>query len=307
MSDTNEQQPQWYSRGKQGLQQETVRMDAQASVRWFECKQDGEKFVTFLEDESFNLHMHEFRQGKEFGLRCTCIKPVYPEDAVCCHQLGPKSLSFFSMYSVIDIEGYKPKGKPPVPYNLVPLGAKFGAAKLIEAEREAATSLIGARVRVTRTGVNAPRSGNNFRSMPWTRDGKTMGNYLSKEQWAGLAKVVTYRGKKLVDSIRAVNAAVLKGDFSKRDAMAKVFLIDPLMNPDGTLQEGLIPSFNFLSMFAPLTPRELRAQLSGATVDDFGERTGAGGGADKDFGGGGSSGPSSAGPAAPRADDDIPF
>lgn len=307
MADTTTQPPvQWYTRGSQGLQQEAARQDNQSSVKWFEVKQDGEKFAVFLGDESFNAYFHEYRQGKEFGLRCTCINGVH-DDAVCCAQLGPRSRSFISLYTVIDIEGYKPKNKPAVPFALVPLGAKFGSAKLIEEERKAATSLIGRKVRITRTGHNAPRSGNAFRSVQWaSKTGGPPADYLNDAGWAGLAKVVTYRGKKLADSIRAVNEAVLKGDFTKRDAMARVFLIDGLLQPDGTVQEGLIPSFNFLSMYAPLSPRELRAQLTGATVDDFGDRdaaaAGAGGGADKGFGGGGT-----AGPSAPRADDDIPF
>lgn len=286
---TTPAKPAWYSRGFQGLREEQIRMDSGGEPFWFRINDDKPHRVTFVDDDPVGLHMHEYRQGSRFDLHITCARNVF-DDPTCCSQLGDRSRTYYELFTVVDLDGYKPKNGPPVKYSLCVLAAKMGSAKAILQEKTDEITLIGANVRCTRTGKKSPKVGDQFKCLNWPAP--VGGKHLTAERWAQMYDLVSYRGKKVADLIRQANE-----DPAKMAALGRIFDLAPLKDSSGRLKEGIIPCFNFLSLYEPKNPKEQTLLLRGASYETFEERAQGLG-----TGKGGESAPSE-----PSRTDDVPF
>ena len=76
-----------------------------------------------------------------------------------------------------------------------------------------------------------------------------------------MIEFVTFRGKKLVDIIDAANA----GDTEKAQMLQKYFSVTK--TAEGKIERRLFP-FNYMNIFAPKTPREVKEMLKGYVAEE---------------------------------------
>jgi hypothetical protein len=260
--------PTWYSRGYNRLDEEQVRMETAGEPGRFYLKAGTSKYVTFLEDEPFQVREHEFKgaDGK-FGSHLTCAMGIYgsgENPPPCCEKLGLKHANLLSFFSVIDIDGYKGK-RGNQTYILSVYAAKYQTARMLQRERQDETTLIGRRARLSRDGDKSANVGNQIKLVDWeTRTGQRT-RTLSEQQWRALYGIVTFRGKKLVDLL-----ALAEKEPLKRVALGKIFDLGPITDPDTQkFIPGKIPCFNWTEILAPKTPKDQKILLHGASASSF--------------------------------------
>lgn len=290
----------WYVNSKEGLKNERVRQETGSGPQRFRVDQaPASRDILMVDDNTeITFHEHEYRKGRDFGKIVTCVQGVH-DDVVCCEELGDKSRSYVTPFTILTMSAYKGK-KGTYQYELMEAVCKYGTANLIAAEREdnAKLGIAGGVYRVRRMGEKSPKTGDN-----WKRIGT-----FKEEHWRKYFELATYRGKKL-----KLLLDMARKDPEKREVLGRIFNLDAITH-NGVIADQ-IPPFNYAVVHEPKSPSDLKLLLRGATVDTFGdkdkEKGGKGGdddfGAD-DFNGGGDDGdPGPGASSGPHDNDDIPF
>ena len=288
MTNPNDSAPApWYSRGYNAVREEKLRVQSGHRPRPFWLRPQSQHHLALLEDQPFTFDAHEFRQGEEREL-VTCLAAV-GEDVPCCEILGAKSLSKYAAYTAIDLDGYQPKdsNKPKVKNFYTVVLAKVGLATLLEQELTDEGTLIGRRLRFSRSGEKSARAGDAVKCVDW-QVGTSKLKTLDERLWGLLYNSAEWRGKKIAALLREAAE-----NPEKAATLGQTFDLAGITDKEtGRLMLGRLPVFNFLALYAPQTPQRVRAMLRGAKTSDFSARN-SDSAEDPD--------------SPPRVDDDIPF
>jgi len=263
----------WYETGYDIIGREEDRQAANQIPNsfWLKPGEGNKKPIIFLDDDPASFSEHAFKiKGEKFPSPRTCIRPMYPEDPVCCIELGPMNAYPVGYYTIINCSSFIDKKGTKRQYEIELLQAKMRTLKKLKARKQSKTSLVGLVFMVTRTDDKSPRCGDDF---DVDREVKSMDE---------LFPLVMYKGKKLSAIFAEANAA-------GPEAIAKLgktfqLQLDP---KTGKILPQLVP-FNYEEIFKPKDPRTMRELLRARIVD-----------ATTDFGG--------TGPGMKAEDDDIPF
>jgi len=282
----------WYSTGYQGVREERVRIAASGKPRTFWLKPDSSGHLLLLDDKPFVFDAHEYKQGDEREI-VTCHAGIFDEPS-CCEILGnTRSLNRYAAYPAIDLDGYQPTDpkKPRVKNFYTVLLAKVGLASLLEKELADEGSLIGRRIRFSRSTDKSARAGDAVKCVDWVVGSEKV-KYLDERLWGVMYKLAEYKGKSIGSLLREAAE-----NPEKYEALNHTFDLDALKDREtGKLMLGRLPLFNFPSIYAPKSPKETRILLAGATSSAFqGDKSKDKPDAEPQGGGTG------------RADDTVPF
>jgi hypothetical protein len=256
---------QWYTRGFGGLVQEQIRIESSGEPDRFFLKAGEQKRLTFVDDEPFQIHEHQFRgPDGRWGAHVTCLKNIH-DDTPCCEKLGERTRGLISFTTIVNIDGYTTKKGVKAGFQLQLLALKYKGAKLLEQEKADEVTLIGRNYRFSRTNGDANATGDSYKALPWNfKDGSGDVKFLEDKHWAALYERVSYRGKKLSELIAAASQ-----DDVKRQALGRVFDLASITDREtGKLIQGRIPPFNYAVLLEPRSPKEVAALVKGAKLDD---------------------------------------
>lgn len=261
----------WYKTGFGGIKNEEDRLQSQYGVPRFWIKKDTATKIVFLDDEPACIHEHSPKINGSWKNWFTCMKDVYPDDAVCCTQLGHDSRSYVGYFSVIDCTEWKDTKGNVHNFEVKLFGAKLKTLKLLQAKKEDRENRLAGRIyKVRRTDENSPGVGNDFE---FDSD---------VENWDKLFALANYKGKKLSEMFKS----------DKPDEIEKAKKMFAVKTEAGAILSKVVP-FNYYEVLKPKSPREMRDALRGVKIEtDDSPRSG---------------GASDSGSGGNKNEDDIPF
>lgn len=260
----------WFSTGfSSAVKQEQDRENANTWLPdrfWIPAGQSRE--IVLIDEHAAAFREHNAKINGSWKNWLTCAAPLMEagEVAPCCSILGGDSAYSVSMVTIIDCTKWTDKKGNTRQFELKVLPAKYKTAqKLLRKQEDLAKdgkSLVGRLYKVTRETDKSPAVGDDY-------------EFVREVDMNKLFDLAVYRGKKLTELFDTAN--VDEAGFQK---LARTFSV--MKGPDGKVPRKLVP-FNYLKLYAPKTPNEIKALLQGYTPsdDDRGGNSGGSKGADE--------------------------
>lgn len=269
MSDT----PSWYTQGYSGIKNEEDRIADKYGPDRFWMKAGNKTQIVFVDDVPACIHEHGAKINDSWKNWFTCQRDVNPDDVVCCELLGADTRSYVGYFTIVDCTQWKDKKGNIHEFEIKLFPAKLKTLKLLQGKKEDREDRLAGRVyKVQRTDDSSPGVGNDFE---FDRD-------------ADIEKLLTkvnYKGKKLVELMRT----------EKPDDLIRLMNVFSLKVREGVVGSAnpsmLIPTFNYLEILKPKSPKELRTVLRGARIE---KRNGSSTGSSSDD-------------SSNKSDDPVPF
>jgi hypothetical protein len=246
----------WYSSGFDGAQQEKKRIEASKSPRRLWLPVGVKKEVVLVDDEPIGIHEHNPKINGRFNNPITCIQGT-SEDLVCCQKLGPNTRYYVGYFTGVDCSEWTDKQGVVRRYEMYLIPAKMQSLDTFQRKKnENNGSIAGGFFKVHRDAGKTPSIGNEWELQRIVDD-------------AGMAKLfelTCYLGEKLTKLWdRAEN------DAEVMERLTRTFKITPV---SGKLPRE-IPSFNYLEVLKPMTPKELRLFLGAVDKSEPGKPSGS--------------------------------
>lgn len=247
---------------------------------WIPAGQSRE--LVFVDFVSGHFKEHQAKINGNWRNWITCLGPLMDanEVAPCCSSLGSESAYNVSLLTMVDCSKWTDKKGTSHQYEL----------KLYPAKYKTVQKLVGKNKRQIDDG-RGPMTGKLYRVVRETDKSPAVGDefeYIRDIDPAKLFDLVQYQGKRLVEHYTQAEQ-----DPAYFARLSKVFSLTK--QDDGTIAR-VIPSFNYMTLFAPKDKAEIRKLLTGYVPE---ERSGY-------STGGFNSGGSGRG-AGGRADEEVPF
>jgi hypothetical protein len=246
------QVPSWMNTGYQAAHAEQERREqGYGPDRVWMPAGEGRELV-FIDDPPISVKEHQVKINQSWRNWYTCLEGT-GEEPVCCEKAGVRSRSFVSYYTVVDLTLWRDKGGNEHQYELKLFPAKMETLKRLElkssdrAKGDGKGGLVGCMFKVTRLQKDSPSSGDEF-DFKKEADTKKMFDY------------VTFRGKKLSDMYTAAQ--------EKPEEMEKLKRLFQLEFDAGGKLIQKVPTFNYIEVLKPKSPKELRGLLAGVKVDE---------------------------------------
>ena len=191
------------------------------------------------------IYEHNPKINGDFKNWFTCLKGLYPDDAVCCQELGERSRYWVGFYTIVDCTKFEWKGNT-YQYEVKLLPAKLKGLKMLQLRKEDAGAMAGRMYRVTRLTDKSSNSGDDF-------------SYIKEVDMAKLFAVANYKGKKLGELFAKAN------DADNLARLKKVFQVTT--NEAGIVEPKLVP-FNYETLLYPKSPKDIQSLLRGVKAEE---------------------------------------
>jgi hypothetical protein len=251
----------WYSTGFNSAVQQDAAKYTDSSFQpdrvWIPVGQSRE--LVFVDDLPAVFREHNAKINGSWRNPFTCLAPVMEngEEPPCCEKLGEKNAYTVAASTVIDCTKWTDKKGKVRQYEIKVLPAKYSTSQKLERKRaeleKDGKTLVGRLYRVTRETSKSPAVGDDY-------------EYVRDVDMSKLLEFATFRGKKFTELLDAASA-----EAEKMAALARTFSLSK--TADGRLERKLVP-FNYMSIFEPKTPREVREMLKGYVAEDDDSRGG---------------------------------
>lgn len=247
----------WYARGQAAADEaERATMAAEMPFTWF--VRGGEQGrIVLIDDDVFSFAQHTYRRpGDKRPKHVTCIAKTSPGDPVCCEKLTPETARLTSYLTAMDCLKVAGKNSKSYQYGLKLLAIEgTRALSTFMAKKAQKTSLVNRMIEVTRgDDERAAKLGE------WEVDKDIRDPYKMFE-------VANYGGKSLTDLW-----AEAERDPKAMLRLQRLFQLS--RDSEGRLVR-LIPAFNYMELFKPKSPSEVRQELSGRLEFGYNNSTSA--------------------------------
>lgn len=241
--------------------------------------------IVFVDVVAGNFKEHQVRLNGNWRNQITCCTPIIEADEVapCCSVLGAQSAYSVAPTTIVDCSKWIDKKGTARQYELKVLPAKYKTAqKFARKQADLAAdgkTMAGRMYKVIRETDKSPAVGDDY-------------EFVRDVDMTKLFELVMFRGKRLAEHIDQADA-----DPAYFDRLSRVLAIS--RGSDGHVVRK-IPAYNYIAVYAPKTPREIREMLNGYVPEPSNNTHG---------GGYGSAHQTSSynGPSGARADEDVPF
>ena len=245
----------WFTQGYQGLAIEEQRRASAVMPQRFWMKTGDKRILVFVDGAPFAIYEHQATINSDFRNWFTCMSGVYDDDVVCCSKLGNKSKYFIGYYTIIDTAKNTDKKGVDHPFEMRLFGAKtttMGALK----DRQENRGLASMKYEVARLpGDKVPVVGNRF-------------DPIESADLVKAFEFARFNNKSLVQLWDEADA-----DKDKLERLKLLFQLK--FDGDGRLVREVVP-FNYMSLLAPKTPKEMKILLANAEVKAPGAKSGSG-------------------------------
>lgn len=248
MSGENETKPSWYETGYTGTKREEDRIASQQGPRRLYMKANESHQIVFVDDDPLCVHEHNPKINGDFKNWFTCLRGMYPDDAVCCQELGEKTRYYVGFYTIVDCTKFEWKGNT-YQYEVKLLPAKLKGLKMLQLRKQDAGAMAGRMYRVTRLTDKSSNSGDDF-------------SFIKEVDMAKLFAVANFKGKKLTELF-----AKAKDSPDNMERLRRTFQI---VANGSEIEPRLVP-FNYLELLKPRTPKDIAALLRGVKLEERSE------------------------------------
>ena len=245
---SDDQEHSWYQQGYEGVKREEDRLASQRGPQRFWMPAGEKKLVVWVDDDPFCIYEYNPKMNGSWKNWFTDPSEVYPDDTTVQEILQGKFNRYYVGYTtIVDCSKWKDRRGNEYQYELKLFPTKIKSLKLFQSKSEDWGGAKGKVVKVRRTSSEDASCGNDF----------------EKDREADLEKLwklITYQGKKIHEWF----ARALEDE----DARASLLKVFNFRKGDGGVLVPEIPTFNYFEVLKPKTPKELRAFLAGAKIDD---------------------------------------
>jgi len=237
----------WYETGYSVISKEEERQASSQMPNTFWVSVGSSKPIIFIDDDPFSIYEHTIRLNNErFYRPVTCIRGMYPDDPICCVELGARDAALVGYTTIVDCSEKK---DPKYGYELQLFQGKLRTLKKLQLKKNTKGSLVNMKWTVSRTDTKSPRCGDDFE---WVQDVKSMEKLFSQ---------VTYRGKRLAEIFDQAN----KGGPEAIAKVKKIFQVT--LDANGKIMPA-IPAFNYLEILKPQEPNAVRVLLKARAKEE---------------------------------------
>ena len=203
------------------------------------------------------IYEHNFKANGNWLNWLTCLRGI-EDSCPACEELGENNRYYVGYYSVVDTSKWTDKRGNEHQFEMQLLPAKLGSLKKFRRKKQdridaGGTGLAGCLFRCTRDTDKEPSIGGEF-------------EFIREVDMEKLFDLALYKGKKiseLFDKAEA-NPDALK-------VLQKIFKVD--LTDDGKPVRKIGP-FNYVEVLHPLSMKDQKAALSGASTGDSGSSSG---------------------------------
>jgi hypothetical protein len=240
-----EGKPSWYETGYTGTKREEDRIASQHGPRRLYMKANESHQIVFVDDEPVCVHEHNPKINGSYLNWFTCLRGMWPDDAVCCQELGEKTRYYVGFYTIIDCTKVEWKGNT-YQYEVKLLPAKLKGLKMLQLRKQDAGAMAGRMYRVTRLTDKSSNSGDDF-------------SFLKEVDMAKLFAVANFKGKKLSELF-----AKAKDSPENLERLRQTFQI---ITNGSEVEQRLVP-FNYMNLLKPRAPKDIAALLRGWKMEE---------------------------------------
>jgi hypothetical protein len=229
----------WYSRGADGVEKERKRLEALDKPNRLWIPRGKENRVVILDEESFNIYEYNWQMGGSWLNWATM--PEDPEANEVFREKGLKPY-FVAMRTIINCTPYTDRNGKEHNFQFQLLPAKKKTAQLLEERSKDHDGIAGKMFKVRRFEDDKSISAGD----DWV--------FEKEVELDKLLEYAEYKGKKLLDLIKAANESEEKAAYLKSKFAVNV--------TDGTIVPGLTP-FNYFEILGPPSKRQARDLVAG--------------------------------------------